>query len=154
VKAQPERWPIVSLDDVVNALEEIDQDSWGWLDRRTGKLIVNRDYESFGLQVDRETESDPRFCVDLPAQDELNEPDIVRAFCEHLPEGPAKRDLIKAIGGKAAFRKFKDAVLSHDLKDAWFDYRRAAFRRIAAEWCEANDIRYESGTDAPPRNPG
>jgi hypothetical protein len=45
-----------------------------------------------------------------------------------------------AIHGAGAFRSFKTALRRHRLESAWFEFRAAAIRQIALDWCEENDM--------------
>ena len=61
---------------------------------------------------------------------------------ETLPP-PARDRLIIAISGRGAFRRFKDEVRRLGVEKAWYEYRDAAQREKAIEWCEENGIEFE-----------
>ena len=51
-------------------------------------------------------------------------------------------DLHRLIKGSGAFRRFKDAIYSKGLEEAWYQFRRLEFERIAIEWLEEEGIPY------------
>ena len=53
-----------------------------------------------------------------------------------------QRSLARAISGRGAFRRFKDAVIDMGIADKWYDYLHKAHEEIAAEWCRENGLHY------------
>ena len=72
----------------------------------------------------------------------IHEYDIMESFVNTL-SGPANEKLAHAIQGRGAFRRFKDIVYDLDIDQQWYDYQANAYKRIAARWCDENDIDYE-----------
>ena len=63
-------------------------------------------------------------------------------FAEGISDERAGRRLARAIGGKGAFRRFKDALLEGrpELLSAWHAFSDARGRRRAVDWLVANGI--------------
>jgi hypothetical protein len=64
-------------------------------------------------------------------------------FASSRPEGPQRRELIRALQGQGAFRRFKDIVLAGgdvELKDAWLWFETTRLRQRIVEWLEVHGI--------------
>ena len=48
-----------------------------------------------------------------------------------------------AFHGSGPFRRFKDGLCRYDLEQEWYDFRDEAYKQIARDWCNANNIRYK-----------
>ena len=57
--------------------------------------------------------------------------------------GALFKKLAHAIQGRGAFRRFKDTAFDLGIDQQWYAYQADAYKRIAARWCEENDIEYE-----------
>ena len=51
-------------------------------------------------------------------------------------------ELLDALHGRRAFRRFKDALQRLELAEEWYRYREGALEEIAVEFLEANGIGY------------
>ena len=67
---------------------------------------------------------------------------IMEAFCLSLDDVKLKDKMYYSIKGSGAFRRFKDNIFEYGIEQNWFKYRRDAFKRIAINWCEENNIPY------------
>jgi hypothetical protein len=54
----------------------------------------------------------------------------------------ASEDLLWQIRGAGAFRHFKRAIHDHGVAEAWYQFRHAAFEKIAVGWLEVHGIPY------------
>ncbi|MGI8896792.1 MAG: UPF0158 family protein [Pyrinomonadaceae bacterium] len=70
-------------------------------------------------------------------------------FCLAFKDRRVGEYLLGQIKGSGAFRRFKDAIYSKGLEEAWYQFRRMEFERIAIEWLEEEGISYtrEDATD-------
>jgi hypothetical protein len=57
-------------------------------------------------------------------------------------EGNVQEDILHAIQGSGAFLRFKLELERHDLFEAWYPFRDAAFRAFALEWCKENNVNF------------
>lgn len=80
--------------------------------------------------------------VELPDKFEINEYNIMENFSYSLDNDKIMKELYSTISGKGAFRRFKDKVNRLGLGKHWESFREEAFKEIAVEWCEQNDISY------------
>ncbi len=51
-------------------------------------------------------------------------------------------DLLDAIHGGGAFRRFKNVIFRRELEEAWYRFRDRALADIAVEWLEENGPAY------------
>ena len=78
----------------------------------------------------------------FPSKYEIHEYRIMADFVDELRPGAAKEELVGAIQGKGAFRRFKSGIRYHRLEQQWYDYLAQAQREIAIRWCEENSVEY------------
>ncbi|MBC8061848.1 MAG: hypothetical protein H7Y18_14445 [Clostridiaceae bacterium] len=78
--------------------------------------------------------------ISLPSRFDINEYDIMVEFCDSLDNDRISNQLLNALNGKGAFRKFKDTASRLNVEKKWYDYKDEALRKIAMDWCKDNDI--------------
>jgi len=78
----------------------------------------------------------------LPDKFEIHEWDLMRRFAGSVEEADERTELLGAIHGTGAFRMFKMTIARLGHRERWFQYRDEAFREIAREWLNANEIDY------------
>ena len=88
-------------------------------------------------------EENPDDFVLLPTQYDINEYSIMEDFIDEIDNEEIKYKLYESIRGKGAFRRFKNMIYYLNVKNQWYDFRAKAFKKIAIEWCEDNNISYE-----------
>lgn len=63
-------------------------------------------------------------------------------FIEELEEGALKEQLMAAIDGKGAFRRFKDVLVHHqEPRERWFAFRSARLRECMEAWLTTHEIK-------------
>jgi len=149
--------PVVSLRDVVEALDLQSDELQSYLDPDTGEIITfNEEEASFAESGEWENapawmqESLPKVkraleddrMLELPDRAHIDEWRMMQDFAEMQEECRCRPELLSAIHGAGAFRHFKNAVQRLGLEDSWYRYREAAFERFAKEWLEENGIPY------------
>ncbi len=90
-------------------------------------------------EVAKQIVSSDRF-LPLPSKYDINEWEIMQDFSISVMTGRVREDLLRAIHGSGAFRRFKDTVRDHGVQAPWFEFRGDALKKIASEWCEENGI--------------
>ena len=149
----------IKLRQIVEAMESQSDEVTGYLDRKARKVIHIMDDEMRGAEEDEPLESfpeceredvlvaraiareDPNY-VPLPDRFDIDDYRIMERFCLSIKDEDVSDTLYRAIKGTGAFRRFRDAIHEHGIADDWHECRRQAYRKIAARWCEANDIQY------------
>jgi len=81
--------------------------------------------------------------LDLPNKHDVHEWEIMREFSDSVRSETIRAELLNAIRGSGAFRRFKDAIRRHNIESAWFEFREEALKQIAIEWCEENQIAWK-----------
>lgn len=148
----------VSLREVVDMLEFVNQQANGYLNRKTGELFrldedatILSDAEDDDLLPEwekemmlkaREIDDSPDWLM-LPDAFEINDYGIMERFCLSVENDALREDLLYAIHGRGAFRRFKDAVHRVGRQDDWYRYREQALVGIASDWLEAQGIAFK-----------
>jgi hypothetical protein len=147
----------VLLMDIVEALE-LDDVFASFLDPDTGKVeTVSRDllnlaeecgddeepdlpaWQEPEWEIARQIVSSGRF-LKLPTQFDVHEWEIMQDFSCSVESDRIRQELLRAIHGSGAFRYFKDTVRLHRIEKDGFAFRADALRKIAVDWCRANQV--------------
>lgn len=83
--------------------------------------------------------------IELPSKYEIDEYDIMENFCLAVTNEKNKNYLLNAIRGSGAFRRFKNLIRELGLEDDWYRFKDEAYKEIAIEWCNDNEIKFEKG---------
>ena len=148
----------VKLKDVIDALEIAGYENRQYLDRRTGEVIVLTKEEMSAAEEDEDPADYPDWqlesiliaqevletdhYLELPTQFDIHEYKIMEDFCLSFKDRQIGNDLHRRIKGSGAFGRFKGAIHSLGVADAWYAFRAAEFERIAIEWLELEGIEY------------
>ncbi len=148
----------VSLAAVVEELELISDDIYVYINKETGELLTIGNDELVTVETGYEDDDVPEWQLEilamaekvlnstdylrLPTSADIHEWTIMQEFCATVENGRQRRDLLDQIHGKGAFRKFKDALDRHGLRDEWFAFHKAALARIAVDFLEEAGIPY------------
>lgn len=135
----------VKLQDVIDGIDMVSEDSTCYLDRETGEVlfiseIADNDYDDDILELLEE--GSDRF-IEFPSQWDRNDYQTMVDFIESLPQGKEQNLLAISINGSGAFRRFKYTASELGLLDDWYRFLNNAHRELAIEWCEDNEIEYE-----------
>lgn len=142
---------MISLDLIVEALEMTDDETNFFFDRKENDTVMlspySDDYKEVSDMIDED--EDDRF-IRLPNQREINEYGMMEEFVSGVQNDNQRSALEIAISGRSAFRRFKDTVIRFGIEKKWYAFRDREYLRVSREWCEENDVEYESiDTDQP-----
>ena len=101
------------------------------------------EWEREMIESAKDVMNNPDNYISLPSEFDINEYDIMRRFCVSIEDVNKSNYLLNAIGGKGAFRRFKNAVDRLGISEQWFAFRDEAYREIARDWCGYHSIEYE-----------
>jgi L-methionine (R)-S-oxide reductase len=162
----------IKLSEIVDNLDIQSDGIEAFLNKKTGKVVIITEMDRSELEdydaLD-EDESEEDFLDDLengsdevqdffeheedylqlPSQDDIHEYDIMADFCDSVKNPQHSSQLKRAIKGSGAFRRFKDLVNDLGIEQQWYRFRNAAFKDIAVEWCEDNQLDYLDDIDIP-----
>jgi len=149
---------IVSLRDLIEAMDLMTDEATAYINRKTGELITLTDEELALAEDPDEAAEAPQWQKDLlpkarevtasedfiplPGKFEIHEWSIMERFARSLTDAAVSDELHAALHGRGAFRRFKDAVQRLGIADEWYRFRDAALEEIAVEFLEAHGIAY------------
>lgn len=115
----------ILLKQVIDAIEMACDPYTEFYDRKTGKTVSLPDPMWTGeadeeLEALLESESD-RF-LRFPTKFEIHEYSIMESFTEALPAGKIRNELVQAIRGKGAFRRFKNTIRYYGIEQLWYTH--------------------------------
>jgi hypothetical protein len=87
--------------------------------------------------------------LQLPTKAQTNEFQLQERFCEELPEGEAKEQMLKVLLGQTGFRSFDGAVKRLGIEEDWLRLRDAELARVAVAWLEKNGIDFDRDVPLP-----
>ena len=127
----------VNLDEIVDAIESIEDEETAYLDPQTGKIqYTGSDDENMDERSDD--------WIALPDKYERGDYHNMELFIEQVEDGEAGDWLENAIRGKGAFRRFRAAADKFHLLQDWSDFEALQHKKLAIAWCEENGIIYDS----------
>ena len=149
---------IVSLNDIVEALEMGGQTAENILDPETGEVILVTEDDQLAIE-DTDTDFVPDWQVEhlnkvrrllnsekvfrLPTSFDINEWSLMEGFCYSIENTKHREILLNAIIGKGAFQRFRETLERFILKEEWTSYRQGALQKIARDWLKENNITYK-----------
>jgi Uncharacterised protein family (UPF0158) len=151
------RMPVVSLRDVIDALDLQSDELRSCLNTQTGEIVTFNEEEAriaesgnwedapewmreFLPKVKRALQDGQM--LQLPDRAHIDEWRMMQDFALEEEQCRCRAELTSVIQGDGAFRRFKHAIQQLGLEDAWYRYREAAFEQVAREWLEENKIPY------------
>jgi hypothetical protein len=148
---------VVSLRDVVEALDLVSDELHSVLDPDSGEIITFNEEEARlaengdwatapewlqeNLPKIKHALEDDRM-LELPDRVHIDEWRMMQDFALEEEQCRCRQELVSAVHGSGAFRHFKQTIERLGLEQSWYRYRAAAFERVAREWLEENKIPY------------
>lgn len=135
----------IKLQQVIDAIEEADDNWTGFYDSQTGETVWlgDRDFDDDYEETEELIETSENRFYRLPTKFDIHEYSIMEDFVDDLPAGAIRNELMNAIRGRGAFRRFKDGIYYHGIEQQWYDYQADAYKRIAIRWCRDEGLEYE-----------
>lgn len=148
---------VISLRDVIAALEAASDDCSFYLDPETGEIIMVTEEER-ALAEDASWEEAPawqrevmpkiraalegdRF-LELPDRFDIHEWSIMERFSRAQNSDRTRSMLLNAIHGAGAFRAFRSAIQRLGVQQSWYQFRDEALAEIARSWLEEHKLHY------------
>ena len=147
----------VSLQSVVNEMDFLGDEVTAYINKKTGELysvseeetgIIEHGDEDDDFIPEWQREMLPKVrevlesgdFVMLPDKFEIHEYSIMERFCLSLPDEALQNELLHAIRGSGAFRRFKAAIYRKEIQDDWYRFRNESLKRIATDFLESEAI--------------
>jgi hypothetical protein len=148
---------VISLREIIAALEAASDDCTSYLDPETGEIVVVTEEER-ALAEDTCWEEAPaweremmpkiraalesdRF-LELPDRFDIHEWSIMERFSRAQNIEQIRGELLNAIHGAGAFRAFRSAIRRLGLEQSWYQSRDEALADIARSWLEEHKLQY------------
>lgn len=154
----------VKLSRVIEGIEGQGDELFTFLDSETGEVVAVWDYALHAAEEGEadEEEDGPAVAwrkeeralaraivedqndryLSLPDDSDINEWEMMQAFARGVDDKGVSETLQRAIHGRGAFRRFKDAAHRLGLADEWYRYRDQCYKNLAVQWCEDNGLAY------------
>jgi hypothetical protein len=149
----------VKLSGIIDAMDSLSDETSVYLNKETGELVLLSDEEwnaaeekhplvsypewqrSLIHEAGRILEDDEGRYIALPSKFDIDEYHMMERFALSVDD-KISAELLAAIKGKGAFRRFKDKVAGFGIEQDWYKFRDAKYKELAIDWCEANNIAY------------
>lgn len=148
---------VVSLRDVLEALDLQSDELCSYLDPDTGEIITFNEEEAH-IARDGDWENAPGWMreflpkikraledermLELPDRVHIDEWRMMQDFAEGQSNCTWRHELIAASHGTGAFRRFRRAVQNLGIEKMWYEYRERALEDLARRWLDENNLRY------------
>ncbi|NIS71984.1 MAG: hypothetical protein GTO12_24570 [Proteobacteria bacterium] len=151
----------VKLSEIVDGMEFQTNELSNYLNRKTGEVFPIGDEEFSAAEEGDSLEDCPEWqqevievarailddekgetYIELPSKFDIHEYGIMEEFCLSISDEKISESLYRAIKGRGAFGRFKDGIHRFGVAEDWYEYRDEALKKIAKEWCEANNVEY------------
>jgi hypothetical protein len=148
---------VISLREIISALEAASDDCSSYLDPETGEIIVVTEddialVEEGGEEIPTwQREMMPKIraaleggrWLELPDRFDIHEWSIMEGFSRIQNIERIRSELLDAIHGAGAFRAFRSAIRRLGLEESWYQFRDEALAEIARSWLEEHKLQYK-----------
>jgi hypothetical protein len=151
---------LVNLSDIIDGMESQSDESSSYLNKNTGEVVLigyeeisaaeddeplddYPDWQQNIIKAAKDIENETGDYIQLPTKFDIHEYSIMERFCVSLDDPKMSEIFYNLIKGGGAFGRFKNAIHQYDIADDWYQYRNEAYKEIAIEWCQENDIEFD-----------
>ena len=147
---------VLSLKRVAEELDLVHDEVTVYLDTRTVEFVAMGTEEMLAAESEEDPGHYPEWqresilkarevleshaFIPLPSKFDIHEWDFMRQFCLSVDKEDLREDLLDAIHGTGAFRRFRLLIDRYDLEQAWYRFRLGVLQEIAVEWLEENGL--------------
>ena len=148
----------IKLSDLVQTMESQDDESELFVNRLNGEILIFSEEEIIIAEGGDDPQRFPQWqreiielanealdsddFIEMGAAHEIDVYAMMRNFCDSISDVVVADQLHASIRGRGAFQHFRRCVKELDLLEQWFAFKRDAYKIVAIEWCEENNINY------------
>lgn len=148
---------VISLRDVVEALDLQSDELSSHLDPDSGEIITFNDEEADIAESDSWEEApdwmrellpkikraleDDRM-LPLPDRVHIDEWRMMQDFADEQRDCNVRAQLVDTVHGPGAFRLFRRTIQQLEMEEVWRQYRDRAMEDVARQWLEDNNLKY------------
>ena len=138
----------VRLQDIIEGMEFQSDELTAYFHRPTGRVVTVSDEAFAAAQADDDEWVEPeefteaknilareQDYVALPDRFEIDEYRMMERFAIGVGNAENQEELLRALRGSGAFRRFKDAVHRHGVVNEWYSFRDRGYEEVARAWC-------------------
>ena len=148
---------VISLRDVIEALDLQSDELRSYLDPDSGEIITFNEEEAriaeggdWDNAPDWMRESLPKIkralederMLPLPDRVHIDEWRMMQDFADQQCDCNVRAKLMDAVHGDGAFRIFRRTIAQLGIEEVWHQYRDKAMEGVARHWLEENKLRY------------
>ena len=149
---------VISLREIIEAMDTCSDDSICFLDPDTGEIITVTEEDRHLIQEEspeglpawqrdmlpkiRAVLQSDRF-LQLPDRFEIHEWSIMEEFSGTQENDRVRQELLDAIHGAGAFRAFRSAIRRLGVEQNWYQFREQAMEETARTWLEGHNLQYK-----------
>ena len=133
---------MIDLNEVIDGLEYVNDciDKNAYYNPKTKEIFYSNvleyeDSEEFDDLIENS--------IVLPSKYEINEYSMMEDFIETIQDTLLYNQLLIAINGSGAFRRFKATCINFGIIDNWSKFRYEKYKELAINWCKENDIDFK-----------
>ncbi len=128
------------VEKIKEALEMINSESSAYYNKESGEIVWVFEYMDNDTELLDDIEYNPDKYISLPTQYDIDEYSIMSEFAYSCDNTEIVDELCLCLKGSGAFRRFKDKICYLGVREAWFEFRDNAYRKIAEKWCADNKL--------------
>ena len=149
----------VSLRELVDEMEGSMEGFHIFVNRQTGEVYSGNDDSLEAAESDEDEDALPKWqweivvklkevlassdWIEVPRRSGQEEYALLERFSLERCSSRVQEELLTAIRGRGAFRRFKNIAERRGVLDQWYVFRRAAIADDLAGWLVANGIAYQ-----------
>ena len=148
---------VISLREIISALEAASDDCSSYLDPETGEIILVTEEDrilvedEWGEEIPTwQREMMPKIraaleggrWLELPDRFDIHEWSIMEGFSRTQNIERIRSELLDANHGAGAFRAFRSAIRGLGLEQSWYQFRDEVLADIARSWLEEHKLQY------------
>ena len=151
---------VISLREVIEAMEIQRDDCVSYLDPDTGEIVmVTKEERLLAEDTEDSLEDVPEWqrqllpkvravlandrCLELPDRFDIHEWSIMEEFARAQASERKRQELLDAIHGAGAFRMFRSTIRRLGMEESWYKFREHALEEIARDWLEEHKLPYK-----------